>query len=189
MMIHFIEPYNPGWKTSFEKLKIVLASELKNFGIDIQHVGSTSVPGLCAKPILDIDLIINNKTVLDAVSARLEKIGYINKGEQGIAGRFAFRQKAEFTPVTTPQQKWQAHHLYVCLFDSLALKNHLLFRDALLQDKKLVDRYAELKMSLLKEKGMTREEYTKRKTEFIISVLASLGLGTTELNEIKNANA
>jgi GrpB-like predicted nucleotidyltransferase (UPF0157 family) len=79
-------------------------------------------------------------------------------------------------------------HLYVCFSNSLALKNHLLFRNALLHDRKLVERYSALKMDLVKEKGMTREEYTKRKTEFIISVLTSLGLEPNDLNEIIKAN-
>jgi GrpB-like predicted nucleotidyltransferase (UPF0157 family) len=187
-MINLIEPYDPDWKTGFEKIKIVLETELKNIDIDIQHVGSTSIPGLCAKPILDIDIIIDKQTLLDDVSTRLAKIGYLNKGEQGITGRFAFRQISAFTPETAIQQKWLAHHLYVCFSDSLALKNHLLFRNALLQNRELVERYSALKMDLVKEKGMTREEYTKRKTEFIISVLTSLGLEPNDLNEIIKAN-
>lgn len=187
-MLDLITPYDPNWKTEFENIKIVLETELKNIDIDIQHVGSTAIPGLCAKPILDIDIIINNSGFLDQVSARLEKLGYINKGEQGIAGRFAFRQSSEFIPTTTAQKKWLLHHLYVCFSDSLALKNHLLFRDALLQNGKLAERYSALKMDLVKEKGMTREEYTKRKTEFIISVLTSLDLDPDDLNKIKKAN-
>lgn len=187
-MLDLITPYNPDWKTEFEKIKIVLETELKNIDIDIQHVGSTSIPGLCAKPILDIDIIIDNRKLLDEVSSRLEKIGYLNKGEQGIKGRFAFRQTSALTPETTIQQKWLSHHLYVCFSDSLALKNHLLFRNALLQNGKLAERYSTLKMDLVKEKGMTREEYTKRKTEFIISVLANLGLEPGDLNEIIKAN-
>ncbi len=187
-MIDLIRPYSPDWKTSFEKIETVLETTLKGLDISIQHVGSTSIPGLYAKPILDIDIVIENKTLLNEISARLEKIGYKNKGEQGISGRFAFRQTSEFTPATATKQTWQSHHLYVCFSDSLALKNHLLFRDTLLQDKLLAERYSALKMALVKEKGMTREEYTKRKTEFIISVLTSLGLDTNELNEIINAN-
>ncbi len=187
-MINFIEPYDPGWKAEFNRLKNVLESELKSFDIDIQHIGSTSIPGLSAKPILDIDIILYNKSLLFDISSRLEKIGYVDKGEQGIAGRFAFRQINDFSPTTLHKQKWQSHHLYVCYSDSLALKNHLLFRDALLQDKKLADKYAELKLSLIKEKGMTREEYTKQKTEFIIKVLKDSGVHLNELNEITHSN-
>ncbi len=187
-MTTLIEPYNSNWKTEFENLKTVLQKALVGFALDIQHVGSTAVPDLCAKPILDIDIIIDNKILLNELSARLEKIGYINRGEQGIVGRFAFRQASELTPYTTEGRKWQAHHLYVCFFDSLALKNHLLFRDALLNDQVLVRAYSQLKKKLTAQEGMTRENYTIQKTDFIISVLKNIGLDENELNEIIKAN-
>jgi len=187
-MIPFIEPYNTNWKTEFAKIKQVLLKVLDSFKIDIQHVGSTSIPNLFAKPILDIDIIIDDKTLLGDISAGLEKIGYINKGEQGISGRFAFGQTSEFVPQTDAYDKWQRHHLYVCFLDSLALKNHLLFRDILLNNKNLVKEYSQLKINLVKEKGMTRENYTKQKTDFIISVLAKNGLNEKDLNEIRKAN-
>ncbi len=187
-MTNFIEAYNPDWKTEFEKLKHLLHSEFVDYNLDIQHVGSTSIPDLCAKPILDIDIIVENKSLIGDISARLETIGYLSRGEQGIPGRFAFRQSSSLTPVTAEDKTWQAHHLYVCFSDSLALKNHLLFRDYLLQHKALVNEYAQLKMELTKEKGITKETYTKHKTEFIISVLTSVGLDEKELLEIKKAN-
>lgn len=187
-MVNFIEPYNSKWKTEFDDLKSVLLKTLDEFKVDIQHVGSTVIPNLYAKPILDIDIIIDNKSFLKNITARLENIGYISKGEQSIKGRFAFRQNSELTPLTSYKRKWQEHHLYVCYSDSLALKNHLLFRDALLGDKNLVKKYSMLKLSLTKEIGMTREEYTKRKTDFIISVLTTLELDNNEINEIKIAN-
>ncbi|MEJ8819266.1 GrpB family protein [Lacibacter sp. H407] len=184
-----IQPYDFHWKTEFEQLKRVLACELKDFNIDIQHVGSTSIPGLFAKPVLDVDIILHNKSMLEQVTTILERIGYVNKGEQGITGRFAFRQRSAFTPITVTQQQWQTQHLYVCFADSLALKNHLLFRDALLQNQELDEQYSELKLSLINEHGITREEYTKRKTAFILSVLRTAGLSENELTEIAKANS
>lgn len=187
-MTNFIEPYTTNWKTEFDHLKEVLQYALENLKTDIQHVGSTAIPGLVAKPILDVDIIIDNKGLLTDISARLEKIGYVNRGEQGISGRFAFRQASERVPRTEGNKKWQAHHLYVCFSDSLALKNHLLFRDALLRDPKLLNEYSELKIYLIKEKGMTRERYTAQKTEFIISVLEAIGLEEEDLIQIRQAN-
>lgn len=187
-MTDLIQPYDPNWKTEFEQLKKVLSNELKDFTTDIQHVGSTSVPELHAKPLLDIDIILHNKTMLKQVVITLERLGYSNKGEQGIAGRFAFRQQTASTPITETTQQWQTHHLYVCFADSLALKNHLLFRDALLQNQELVEQYSELKLSLLNEYGFTREEYTKRKTAFILSVLSRAGFSEEELMDIAKAN-
>lgn len=189
-MMKFIEPYNPEWKKSFEDIKQVLASALNDLGtpFEIQHIGSTAIPGLIAKPVIDIDIILHDKFLLKDLSARLEKLGYINKGEQGITGRFAFRQSSDFTPLTKNNYKWPSHHLYVCFSDSLALKNHIVFRDALLSDTELVDRYAQLKKSLVEEKGVTRATYTKRKTYFIIAVLSKLGIDNTALNEINKVN-
>jgi len=189
-MTKFIEPYNPNWKTEFENIRQVIETELGDLNpqIEIQHVGSTSISGLFAKPILDIDIIIENKNLLSDIARRLEKIGYKSKGEQGIAGRFAFRQTSGFTPLTATKNKWQSHHLYVCYADSLALKNHILFRDILRKDKDLSEKYSELKKSLTDNLKITREEYTTRKTDFIISVLATAGLNEKELEDITNAN-
>lgn len=184
----FIESYKEEWKFEFENLKNELLKILPDKSIDIQHVGSTAVPNLVAKPILDIDIIINDPALLYKISERLTTIGYSNVGEQGITGRFAFSQNSAYTPMTDQKRKWQQHHLYVCYSDSLALKNHLLFRDALLNDKELVTQYSALKANLVKEEGMTKEKYWRRKTDFIISVLAGLGFQPDELIEIKNAN-
>ena len=190
-MTNFIEPYNPNWKSEFEKIKQVIESELKELYplTDIQHVGSTAIPGLFAKPILDIDIIIDHKDLLLPISLNLEKLGYKNKGEQGIEGRFAFRQTSNFVPLSAMENKWQQHHLYVCYKDSLALKNHLLFRDILRNNKAVMEQYAALKQYLFNGLKLSGEEYNIRKTDFIISVLATTGLDETALRDITNANS
>lgn len=189
-MTKFIEQYNPNWKTAFGNIKHIIETALGELTLqtNIQHIGSTSIPGLPAKPILDIDIVINNKDLLQEITVRLEKIGYKQKGEQGISGRFAFRQTSDFVPLTAVMKKWQSHHLYVCYADSLALKNHLLFRDTLRNDKELVEKYAELKKSLTGGLKIKREEYTAKKTDFVISVLATAGLTEIELQDIAKAN-
>jgi GrpB-like predicted nucleotidyltransferase (UPF0157 family) len=183
-----IEPYNPNWEIEFKKLSDVLATALNGLATAIQHVGSTAIPGLIAKPVLDIDIIIDSKTLLDTITLRLEKLHYIAKGEQGVPGRFAFRQSNESTPLTGTVIKWQQHHLYVCYADSLALKNHLLFKEALLKDNTLIEEYAALKKSLLENAVITRAAYNVQKTDFILSVLAKAGLAPHELAAIKAAN-
>lgn len=189
-MTTFIEPYNPNWKIEFENIRQVIETELSDLSplIDIQHIGSTSIPGLFAKPILDIDIIIENKDLLQSITSRLEQIGYKYKGEQGIPGRFAFRQTSGYIPLTAGNNKWQSHHLYVCYADSVALKNHISFRDILRNDKELLEKYSELKKSLTNNLKITREEYTAGKTDFIISVLATSGLNETELQDITKVN-
>jgi GrpB-like predicted nucleotidyltransferase (UPF0157 family) len=187
-MINLIEPHNANWKTEFTNLKEVLSKKLDVYNPDVQHIGSTAIPGLFAKPVLDIDIIIANKANLKGVSEILEKAGYKNKGEQGIAGRFAFRQSSARTPNMENLRTWQEHHLYVCYSDSLALKNHLAFRDALLNDIRLVKEYSDLKITLTKENGITREMYSKLKTDFILSVLTKNGFDEKAIHEIKMAN-
>ncbi|MBL0355606.1 MAG: GrpB family protein [Chitinophagaceae bacterium] len=181
-------PYDPEWKLQFEKIREVYLNHLIGLEVGIQHVGSTAIPGLFAKPILDIDIIIEESEILNEVTKRLEGLGYLSKGDLGIPGRFAFRQSSEFTPLTHASKKWQPHHLYVCFANSLALRNHLLFRDTLRNRADLAMKYSALKKSLTNRLLFTRAEYTTRKTDFIISVLAIAGLDDDELKEITDAN-
>lgn len=187
-MLLLLEHYNPQWKTNFEQLQQILLQLLDGLPVTIEHVGSTSIPGMYAKPILDIDIILHQKEFLTTVSTRLEQAGYRSKGEQGIAERFAFAQTDKFTPATGFNEPWQEHHLYVCFSGSLALKNHLFFRNTLLQQPERASQYAQLKKQLATEPGMTRQRYNHRKTEFILSVLALNGFTKEELLEIKKAN-
>lgn len=189
-MKDLLEPYNPEWGKSFAALKQVLLEALHGLEVEVevQHVGSTSIPGMMAKPILDVDIIIHDKSLLEAITQLLQQLGYRYRGDQGIEGRFAFRQSAENTPLTSVKKRWQAHHLYVCYADSLALKNHLLFRDALLSDPELARRYALLKMLLASGTGIAREEYTRQKTDFVLAVLAGAGLSREEQAAIAAAN-
>ncbi len=185
-----LEPYNPQWKTEFESLKRELERSLGDLNqyLTIEHIGSTSLPGLSAKPILDIDIIIEDTSLLHKIEKILITLGYVSRGEQGIPGRFAFRQKSDLVPFTDTKRKWQTHHLYVCYANSLALKNHLLFRDALRRDETLLQRYAELKKRLIDDVTLTREDYTTQKTDFILSVLTQAGLSEKELEAIAKSN-
>ncbi len=179
-----IEPYNEAWVTAFNNLQKKLHKILEGLPAEIQHVGSTSIPGVWAKPIIDLDIIIEDKSLLDEISVRLQKAGYINKGEQGIPGRFAFKQLYN----RSGAGDWPEHHLYVCYADCLALKNHLLFRDALLRDQQLAQAYTQLKIELASDPSMTRDSYNRKKTGFILAVLSFSGLDESELDEIRKAN-
>lgn len=188
MVNNFICPWNPAWATSFAELKSRLRDILAGFEIEIEHVGSTAIPHLPAKPILDIDIILFQERELKEITKALQEVGYLDKGEQGVPGRYAFRQGSEKVPLGHMVHHWQEHHLYVCAADSLALKNHLLFRNALLQNALLAAAYARLKMQLIQKPGMTRQQYAIGKTDFILSVLKNCGLNDAALNEIREAN-
>ncbi len=183
-----IGPHQPIWLHHFYQLKTVIQDILSAYPIQIHHIGSTSIPGIWAKPILDIDIVIDDKSLLAPITAQLEKAGYEYKGDQGVPGRFAFKQVSTQTPFTEEKAIWQTHHLYVCFADALALKNHLVFKESLLKNQMLADQYNQLKRSLVADPSMTREEYSKRKTKFILSVLALSGFTEQELKEIEAAN-
>jgi len=187
-MLLQLETYKPQWKVEFEQLCYVFSEVLHDIPVTIEHVGSTAIPGMIAKPILDIDIIPEKAETLTVITKQLKQVGYLFKNEQGVKDRFVFKQTNLFIPATNTNKKWMTHHLYVCLSNSLALKNHLLFRDALLKDEELAHKYYQLKTELLAEKGMTRETYNKRKTDFILSVLEMQGLTKSELVEIEKVN-
>jgi GrpB-like predicted nucleotidyltransferase (UPF0157 family) len=183
-----INAYDPSWAIAYNNLSAFLKNALHDVDIDIQHVGSTAIPGLAAKPILDIDIIIQEKQLLQKVESTLIDVGYTSKGTQGIAGRFAFRQTSDTTPHNKLDTVWMPHHLYVCFADSLALKNHLLFRDALLKDRALALAYESIKHKISDSHLMTRKKYTRLKTDFILSVLKNAGLSPAEIEKIRAAN-
>lgn len=99
-------PYDEKWKRDFIAIKDELTEALGDMAITIEHVGSTSVEGLAAKPIIDIDVVVKEDQVDDAISA-LAEVRYIHEGNLGIPGREAFTYEGK--------EHLQQHHLYVCL--------------------------------------------------------------------------
>lgn len=166
-----IEDYNPQWKIEFEELKKVFADHLKDLIIDIEHVGSTSIEGLCAKPILDIDIVINTYDTLPEIINRLKDLGYFYEGDMGIEGREAFGREKDNVPYSKNKSLWMEHHLYVCPQDSRELKRHIAFRDYLRQNPEKAKEYADIKINLAKIFRNDRESYWRMKTDFIEGIL------------------
>ena len=132
-----VVPYDEGWSVDFEKIKAELSDAVGELAVKIEHVGSTSVVGMSAKPCIDIDLVIKDYSVFAEVAGRLLKIGYIHEGDLGIAGREAFRYSDK------PHLK--THHLYVCPEDSSELSRHIKFRDFLRSNPEAVRMYSRVK--------------------------------------------
>lgn len=163
-----LQPHNEIWAQQFDELKSEFINELDHLILAVEHVGSTSIKGISAKPILDIDIVINDVSLFPKVCAKLEGIGYIYQGNQGIEGREVFKineYEISFANKNKPQ-----HHLYVCSLDSTELRRHLAFRDYFRQHTDEAKRYELLKQSLAATVN-TREEYTEGKTEFVESIL------------------
>jgi GrpB-like predicted nucleotidyltransferase (UPF0157 family) len=154
--------YDPSWPATFQQLRDQLAAALGALAVAIEHVGSTAVPGLAAKPIIDLDVVIADRTDLPAVIQRLRPLGYHHEGDLGVPGREAF---------TTPPGA-TAHHLYVCAVGTPALDRHLAFRDALRADAAMADAYGDLKRTLAARLSHDRVAYTEAKSAFVERVLA-----------------
>ena len=130
-------PYDKAWKPAFAKIKAELMDAIGDLVVGIEHVGSTSVEGLSAKPCIDIDVVIPDYAVFDEVVRKLAAIGYIHEGDLGIQDREAFAYK--------DKPHLQTHHLYVCPQTSEELRRHLVFRDFLRTHPDAVKRYSEVK--------------------------------------------
>lgn len=132
-----VMPYDTKWKSDFENIKMEIESAIGDLIISIEHVGSTSVEGLSAKPCIDIDVVIKDYSVFDNVVSRLKTIGYIHKGNLGIKDREAFKY--------SDKPHLQTHHLYVCPQKSEELYRHITFRDFLRNNPDAVKKYGAVK--------------------------------------------
>ena len=130
-------PYDRTWKSDFEEIKREIEGANGDLMIGMEHVGSTSVEGMSAKPIIDIDVIIEDYTAFDAVVRRLEAIGYIHEGDLGIKDREAFKY--------ANKPHLRQHHLYVCPQQSEELHRHITFRDFLTNNPEAVKKYSAVK--------------------------------------------
>ena len=133
-------PYDDVWQSAFEKIKTEIEKVIGDLIIGIEHVGSTAVEGMSAKPCIDIDVIIEDYSEFNTVVDRLKTIGYIHEGDLGIKNREAFKY--------SDKEHLQMHHLYVCPKYSEELHRHITFRDFLRNNPKKVKKY-----SLIKEKA------------------------------------
>lgn len=158
--------YQESWKDDFEKIAQELRAVLGELAIRIEHVGSTAVEGLVAKPIIDIDVVIAQETDLSMVVEKLASIGYAHEGNLGIEGREAFAYSGK--------EHLQCHHLYVCPENSLELKRHLAFRDYLRSHPDAVAIYGATKMKAAQLFPKNIESYVAYKTSVIEEIYKEL---------------
>lgn len=152
-----IVEYRKSWQEDFNSIKDELTGVLSIEDINIEHIGSTAVKGLAAKPIIDIDLIYCKSDQFNVIAKKLRSIGYFHKGYQGIPGRDAFKRKNEHT--NHPVLDSIAHHLYVCHSSSIELKRHITFRDKLRNDKDAQMSYERLKREIADMALQDKKQY------------------------------
>jgi GrpB-like predicted nucleotidyltransferase (UPF0157 family) len=168
---------DPAWPRVFETLRETIWPAVSDVALAIEHVGSTAVPGLAAKPIVDIDVVVPAGRAPLAI-ARLVDVGYVHKGDLGVPGREAFGQ-----PPGTPR-----HHLYVCEVGNTALANHLAVRDRLRADPAAARAYGELKRRLATQFADDVDAYVEGKTAFILDLLRAAGFAERDLADIDAIN-
>jgi len=157
--------YYPAWVQLFEKLRDFVFPVLSDLVVTIEHVGSTSVPGLSAKPIVDMDVVVSTLDDVHIAIQRLTTLGYVHEGDLGATGREAF-----IPPDAVP---W--HHLYVCATDNDEFKRHILFRDYLRSHPEDAKLYGDLKLELAQRFRNDRTAYSNSKSDFVKEILKRAG--------------
>lgn len=171
--------YDPRWAARFQQLHDLIWPRIKDSALSIEHVGSTSVPGLAAKPVIDIDIVIDSQVVFPKIKDQLAQLGYTHRGNLGIPGREAF----------SASRSTIRHHLYVCVQGNLALRNHLALRDHLRRNSGAAEAYSRLKRDLAARFPDDMDRYIEGKTEFILAILADQGITGSESEAIRAANS
>ena len=161
-------PYDKVWRSAFDDIKDELERALGDLILGVEHVGSTSVEGLSAKPCIDVDVVIEDESRLPDVIEALGRVGYVHEGDLGIKGReaFAYTDKPHLYP----------HHLYVCTKQSPELHRHLTFRDYLRAHPEEARRYGAVKEAAARLFPDDVGQYGKYKSPCIEELYARCGL-------------
>ncbi|MCI9408292.1 MAG: GrpB family protein [Oscillospiraceae bacterium] len=161
-------PYDPKWKNDFEKIKQELVNAIGDLIVCIEHVGSTSVEGLSAKPIIDIDVVISDYSVFDSIVSKLSTIGYFHVGDLEIKEREVFKY--------FDKPHLRKHHLYVCPQNSKELLRHITFRDFLRNNPEAVKKYGKVKENAAKLFPDNMDKYIEYKTPCVEELYSLCGL-------------
>jgi GrpB-like predicted nucleotidyltransferase (UPF0157 family) len=161
MSVTLVCAYDDRWPRVFGELADVLGRTLDGLYERIEHVGSTSIPGMTAKPIVDLVVVIRPDR-LDAVTAALAGLGFRHEGDRGIPGREAFRPIEGTAAADLPR-----HHLYVCSVGNRSLEEQLAFRDYLRTHSDEARRLSAHKRALCIEHDNDRQLYIKGKSAMV----------------------
>lgn len=171
--VTLVQPYNPEWPSWFERMKAFLEPALTGVPHRIEHVGSTAVPGMTAKPIIDILLMVD-RPVFPQAKDRLATLGYIHQGDLGITDREAFDLADEVAKGSLPY-----HHLYVAIEGTTAPREQLCFRNFLRAHPEWVERLSKHKVQLCERYDNDRQAYINGKSAMVREITA-LALGSAD---------
>lgn len=173
-----VEDYDPAWPRDFEVLRQRIWPDLADVALQIEHVGSTSVPGLAAKPIIDMTVVVIARDDVPKTIERLATLGYVHRGNLGIDDREAFDQPADL----------RRHNLYVCPAGTIGVVNQIAVRDYLRAHPEAAARYGALKKQLADRFPGDIDSYVLGKTDFVLEILRRVGLTAEQIDKIERDN-
>lgn len=155
-----VVPHNPRWRLLYEEEAEILQKILSKYIAGIAHIGSTAIPGIVAKLIVDIALAVKNITDVQEIIAIMESHNYIYRGEilLGILDRYLFVKGTE---------NFRTHHIHLMPIKHYQWETHLLFRDYLISHPETAKEYETLKLELYCRFPTDREKYLEGKANFI----------------------
>ena len=157
-----ILPHDPQWADAFAREAAKVENLFGSESIELHHIGSTAIPGILAKPVIDMLGVVGALTTVDAAGPALAADGWRGKGENGIAGRRYFQK---FGPAGE-----HSHHLHIFAVGSDPIARHLAFRDYLRALPRKAEEYSRLKAAIAAEPGMIRALYQQRKGPFVTRI-------------------
>ncbi len=157
-----LKKHNPNWKKLFEKEKEILLKKFPKVIIEISHGGSTAIPDILAKPVIDMFAIVKSLKNVESIKDDLEKLGYEFYGQDEVTERILY---------TKGKSDIRTHHLHFVEKKSKEWKNHILIREYFLKYPEKAKEYAELKVALAKKYPKDRKAYTNGKDAFIKTII------------------
>lgn len=157
-----LKKHNKKWADLFEKEKKMLLKRFPGVILGISHGGSTAIPNIPAKPIIDMFAVVSSLKKVETIREDLEKMGYEYSGREDVKERILYRKG---------KPELQTHHLHFVEKESNEWKNHMLIRDYFLKYPNMAKGYAKLKLLLAKKYPNDRKAYTEGKDTFIKSVI------------------
>jgi GrpB-like predicted nucleotidyltransferase (UPF0157 family) len=157
--------YDPRWPREFERLRQRALTVLGDLAVGVEHVGSTAVPGLAGKPVIDLDIVVSSPEDVAVAFDRLATVGYVREGRSGVVAA-----ADGLTAAHWPRGE-RRHHLYIVIAGSRVHRERLAFRDYLRAHPEQTQCYADLKLHAARDAAGDWERYAQLKQDFVRRVL------------------
>ena len=152
-----VASYNPNWKNMYKEESEKIKNILNDIIIDIHHIGSTAIPGIKAKPVIDILVEVKDIEEVDKYNHKMEELGYEAMGEYGIPKRRFFRKG----------ENNRTHHIHIFQTGNEEIERHINFKEYLIAHPDKAREYSKLKEELVNKYTYDVENYTNSKSDFI----------------------